>query len=422
MNEEAITAARAAYDADDGTNWHDLDHEAAAAALGMDWREFALFVSQCDSRILAKPALATPGAVFRLRRWIALGKPDADPERIAYKGYDDTRAVIVDVLRRLPAPVRHYAVESVTWREADGLYITNVPRHLALPGDGGHEITIEGGVSPRSLPGQIAHEIGHGLHRVVYDGECDWSATCRVRLVDQIREGLATRDKWVGEQVAYEVIADQMAALWGIPRQDAPTEGEYRTHFEREFNRAAAIAFKSSEMREEEAQDEDEDEEAQDDDVACAIAAALIRADDEIEDAEDEIDTDDVPDDDADDIDTAAAEEAADSAEDADAIATFEPAEQDIDYQRGREAALESIRAVSRALRAPTAEALEQALTQHDMRGLALTQPSQFAAGWATVEADHRNNLDRVRAFLRGEDEASDVMLAKLLEHALRSR
>jgi len=166
--------------------------------------------------------------------------------RISFNGADEVRAIIVDVLRRLPAPHRHYAVENITWREVGlnaKLYICHSPtKRRALPGDGAHEVMINGCVPASDLRGLICHETGHGWHRVVCDGELDWSGGECERLADRIRRGEVTRERWVRDWVTHELLADQMAELWGMPRIEAPGEERLRLVFEYEWDDAARLA------------------------------------------------------------------------------------------------------------------------------------------------------------------------------------
>lgn len=254
---DPIAAALQAYDALDAArfaaarggwswSWYGLDLSDRAAALGIGWRELSMIAGSGDIRIIAKPALSTPEAVFRLRRWFALGRPDADPTRIAFVGSDSVRALVIDVLRQLPVPVRHYAVHHVTWREVGRdakAFIAATPTKRALPGDAPHEITINGMKTDEELPGLICHELGHGIHRVVYDGDIEWSCDPGESLADRIRRGAENnRERWLYEQVRHEMLADDMAALWGFGRLEAPSEDELYRQFAFVWDEAADLA------------------------------------------------------------------------------------------------------------------------------------------------------------------------------------
>lgn len=245
--EDALRALDAQYRAGDAAQrWYDLDIHGRAAALGISWRELSQVAQSGDIRIIAKPALSTAEAVFRLRRWFALGQPDADPTRIAFRGAGSVRSLVVDVLRHLPVPVRHYAVHGVTWREVgrdQKLYVAHTPTRRALPGDGGHEIMINGLKSDDELRGLICHELGHGVHRVVYDGELDWSPVEGESLAGRIHRGAETdRERWLCSRVRNELLADDMAALWGFPRIEAPSEDDLYRSFGDAWDEAAALA------------------------------------------------------------------------------------------------------------------------------------------------------------------------------------
>lgn len=230
-----------------------LDLAGRAELLGLTARAYVAFM-QGNQGVFAPPSLETVGSVFRARRWFDAGRPDAAPERLTFSGSDDVRELVVEVLRSLPAPVRHYAVEAVTWIEVGRgtvAWIGRAPTLRALPGDLCHVVVINGRASNEDLHSVIAHELGHGWHRPVIETEPTFSTLSEreaiaarhlfAKYTGGAKREAADREQWIRACVANEALADAQAAAWGTPPRghDLPY---LRRHFEAQYEAAAAFA------------------------------------------------------------------------------------------------------------------------------------------------------------------------------------
>lgn len=229
-----------------------LDIAGRAALLGITCRE-AVALGQRDRRIY--PSVQSAGSVARLQRWIGAGQPAADLPRLEFAGDDGVRAIVVDVLRRVPAPIAWHAVEHVTWIECGRCvsgWMGAAPRFRQPDDDVAHVIVLNGTIDDAQLASIAAHELGHAWDRPIYSGTRDVRISrdeerarelVVERVVDEhlgITDASATHDRLVRAHVADERRADELATLWGFPRHtdvDALTR-----HFRREYAASATLA------------------------------------------------------------------------------------------------------------------------------------------------------------------------------------
>lgn len=170
-------------------------------------------------------ALGTAGGLVRTKRWIAAGCPSADLSRLEFAGDDEVRALVVEVLTRVPSPVAWHGVEFIAWAEVgrsahgwQGL----APMTRCPPGDQPHMIALSGLNSNDVLRGVIAHELAHSwtsathsiAPRIVRMSQREQTARriAAARVIGQTSEQL------IREQVAGERIADRLARLWSFER------------------------------------------------------------------------------------------------------------------------------------------------------------------------------------------------------------
>jgi hypothetical protein len=227
-----------------------------AAMLGIALEDVEL-LHALDPRNFAAPALETEGSVWRLRRWLEAGRPEADLARLSFIGSYSVREIVRGVVRALPAPVRHYAVEAVTWFEVGRgteAWCARAPAVRTLAGDVGHVINIDGRARDEAIRGTICHELGHGMSRTV-EAEAPPPTARVLPDVDDLAVHVlrakfcgATADelgyeraRWIGSRVASELRADRQAAAWGFPHH-GPGEDELRRHFAAKFDEAARLA------------------------------------------------------------------------------------------------------------------------------------------------------------------------------------
>jgi hypothetical protein len=212
-------------------------------------------LDELDSRILTHPSLNSMGAIWRLRRWVAAGQPAPDiRRRLSYVGDSEVRAIICDVIAKLPPPVAHYAVEAITWFEAgrgSRAWCCRRPAIRELPGDIGHVIQISSGLALSRIAGTVGHELGHGWHFDIVDAESRAEAIAVDEIAvraDAIRyrtfglddeQRAAERQRAINAEVAEEMRADAMAALWGVPH-DGLDEATLREIVATRYDSAAA--------------------------------------------------------------------------------------------------------------------------------------------------------------------------------------
>ncbi|MEO9187546.1 MAG: hypothetical protein ABI467_28885, partial [Kofleriaceae bacterium] len=75
----------------------------------------AVALAKGDPRLFAGQSLATGGAVERMKRWLAAGRPVADLSRLEYRGDEAVREIVVATLAAVPMPARWHAVTNVLW-------------------------------------------------------------------------------------------------------------------------------------------------------------------------------------------------------------------------------------------------------------------------------------------------------------------
>jgi hypothetical protein len=231
-----------------------MDLDGRAALLALTASEFVA-LGTSDPRIVAFPALASSGAVGRLRRWLTAGQPIADLSRLAFVGDDAVRALVVDVIADVPAPVAWHAVEHVAWFEvgrATAAWLAIAPSMRAPIGDVAHVVAINGRTSDHDLRGVIAHELGHSWHRHIFANVPQLAALPEQEvIVSRVLLSMYTgrtaeqrdadADRWVRDRVANEVIADQSAAAWGVPHNGL-SELEHRRYFKAQYDAAESVA------------------------------------------------------------------------------------------------------------------------------------------------------------------------------------
>lgn len=139
-----------------------LDTSGRAAVLGISFRAL-VDLQRSDPRIMQ--AVAKPGMVHRLKRWIRAGQPAADITRTIYRGSDSVRAILYRVLAAVPRPVAWHASEFIVFREvganARGRCASRLRGRDPDDGDEGHEIDISGRERADDLPAILAHEVAH---------------------------------------------------------------------------------------------------------------------------------------------------------------------------------------------------------------------------------------------------------------------
>ncbi len=203
-----------------------------------------LALAALDANIIR--SLVNDAALARTRRWIAAGSPEPDLARLEFAGDDSVRALVVDVLRRLPAPVAWHAVEHVTWievgRGAQG-WQGMMPTSRTPVGDQPHVIALSGAVTDEDLAPIVAHEIGHSW------GAPLRSFAARVRMPEHelaARSIAAVKltggdtEQLVRAAVAEEAQADDLARMWGFRRHTDHTW--LRRHFAARFGAATDLA------------------------------------------------------------------------------------------------------------------------------------------------------------------------------------
>lgn len=186
-----------------------------ASALGVSPRELVT-LSQRDRRITAAVAMATDGAIARLRRWIELDMPDAHRETTAILADPSIERGVRDALAMLPEPVALHVVECVLFVgsgiETHGFCVSSSISWPHPEHDSMHLISLASGDI-----GLIAHEIGHS-----------WAASLKpdrpAQTVASAKQAERTFYKAVadvGGQADYERIylrkerhADELARLW----------------------------------------------------------------------------------------------------------------------------------------------------------------------------------------------------------------
>lgn len=201
-------------------------------------------------------------AVARLVRWHAAGRPQGNTNRLAFAGHPTVRRIVAATICNLPPPIRHYAVEAVTWRESgrgNGAWFARAHRSRSLPGDVAHEVNLCGRERDEDIPQIAAHEISHGIYWPLELPDDDPDADEQVPIILDAHEALTARilsqrarsedDKtmdravWIGQRVHSELLADRQADAWGHRRRPgAADELELRRHFAELYDRAAEYA------------------------------------------------------------------------------------------------------------------------------------------------------------------------------------
>jgi hypothetical protein len=122
----------------------------ARAALLPDW--------------VSQPLIATEHARRRLRAWTDADRPDPRPEQLAYDGDPVVGAAVIDVVRRLPPPVRHHLVATcaVFGITTTGLYLSGVPLPTPLLTPVSVILLAVRGLSRVDVEAAAAHEFAHG--------------------------------------------------------------------------------------------------------------------------------------------------------------------------------------------------------------------------------------------------------------------
>jgi hypothetical protein len=183
------------------------------------------------------------GSFARIRRWLDANEPSADLSRLMFYGDDSVRALVSAVLRRLPAPVAWYASEYVTWLEVGRnarAWQGSAPALRAPIGDVAHVVVINGCATDEYLEGVIAHELGHGWHRIIREHAVpppSWSdheQTARHLSISLDAEACARA------LVSEERRADLTATAWGFLRHT--DEVRLLRGFRSALDAAAALA------------------------------------------------------------------------------------------------------------------------------------------------------------------------------------
>jgi hypothetical protein len=212
---------------------------------------------------LAMLVEATPGALARARAFVDAGSPVVDPGRISYRGNAGVRAILVATIARLPPPMQWLAVMGITWREVGRSAMawtsrSRLPR--SAPGCGvGDDVEINGCVYNDALPGVIAHELAHVVHRAIEhdyaDGpEIEHEETDLLAAAVRIRSSvgdsmLDDREQWVSTNVRSELRADEQARRWGF-MHSGPDEDDLRRHYGAMYDEAARLAALASDEEE----------------------------------------------------------------------------------------------------------------------------------------------------------------------------
>ena len=201
---------------------HPLDLAARAELLGISMRDLIALATR-DRRISL--SLVAPATFDHTKRWLVGGSPSsgADLDLLEFAGSDEVRAIVVDVVPRLPAPVAHHVVHNVAIVEVGrsahgwhGLGMQPRAQTIALCG---------ASVDDGGLAGVLGHEIGHAwvapvcsiVPRRVPRAEAVARSLVAERVVADVRGGDAI-ERLVRARVAAEIQADQLATIWGWPR------------------------------------------------------------------------------------------------------------------------------------------------------------------------------------------------------------
>jgi hypothetical protein len=202
-----------------------LDLPRRAELLGLDCRAY-LDLVRSDRRVIGDGAVATIGAVARLRRWLDAGRPAADLGRLVFIGDDPIRTITLSTIKALPAPVQWHAVTSVTWfatGRTSGGWAGTAPHMPKHDDDEAHIIMLSGATSDSLMPGHIAHELAHSWHRAIggawtpppdhvpRDDLTHDRMLLSIGLTSEMIEMVAKRRYFA------EVIADRLAGTWGFP-------------------------------------------------------------------------------------------------------------------------------------------------------------------------------------------------------------
>lgn len=185
-----------------------------AEKLGVSLVEYVA-IATADSRIVADVVLAEPGAVARIKAWLAVGTPEPDLSTVEFRGADSARAVVLEVLRRVPRPVAHYAATSVCFVEVGrGTLGWQGPKSVERE----QIVALNGKCDDDTLARVCAHELGHGFARSI-----DTIAPSTVHLAYAEAEARlesigVTRDELRRADARSERQADNFAELWGFRR------------------------------------------------------------------------------------------------------------------------------------------------------------------------------------------------------------
>lgn len=204
-----------------------------------------------DRRIVDDAPTTTTAAVERLARWLRAGQPLADVERLMFEGDDAVRALVVELIERVPPPIAWHAVEHVEFLEigrgADAT-CSAVVAARAPAGDSAHRIRLCGALPDERIREILPHELAHSLHRTVCAREPTWRSMPAVerdaRALLIARDlGIAQPEVMIADQRAdAEYLAEATAQAWGFVRPPLRAEAmRRRQRFIADLNAAAEL-------------------------------------------------------------------------------------------------------------------------------------------------------------------------------------